>query len=118
MIRTSQKIGYNQRQNWGRQGRQMGRNFTFSQNRAVAQEPANIPPRIVPGRDGVTHNTILCYSCECNGNYADQCPSLRGANMTQVGVGFSQNTSQIGVDVLFFIGYSSLQSSVFSSLQS
>ena len=95
MILTSQQIGYNQRQNRGIQGRQMGRNFTFAQNRAVAQEPANIPPRIVPGRDGVTHNTILCYACEYNGNYADQCPSLRGAKKTQVGVGFSQYTSQI-----------------------
>ena len=38
----------------------------------------------VPGRNNILHEKIICYSCQVNGHYSDQCTNQNGTNLAQL----------------------------------
>jgi len=73
LLHTSRQKGYwrfprgNRRFNNRNEMEQKDGHFTFTQK-------GKTTPDVVPGRDGMTHEDIRCYSCQAMRHYSGQCP--------------------------------------------
>jgi hypothetical protein len=48
---------------------------TFAQTAHINPVSSTSLTSMVPGNDGVTHNSVTCFSCYQGGHYANHCPS-------------------------------------------
>ena len=109
LLRTSQKIGYNQRRTgqschrtrtggkgegfmFAQQGGRGGRGRCSGRGAELGNENNQ---EEVAGRNVIFHGGVRCYSCQRHGHYSNQCPNQMGAILTQVGVDLTQRSSGI-----------------------
>jgi Zinc knuckle len=72
---------------------------------------------VVPGNDGITHDTVTCFNCNVNGHYANACPSA--VSLVQHAYLLTQSVSgeqrYVGIPSTWIVLDSQLSISVFKS---
>jgi Zinc knuckle len=54
---------------------------TLAQAGRPASTASTASPRIIPGSDGVLHNTVTYFTCNRSGHYASNCPEPTGVTL-------------------------------------
>jgi len=69
--------------------------FAQEGNRVAQAQRNNNHSQMVPGRNKVLHIKILCFECQRNGHYAEQCLGQKGTQLAQIRAIITQDSAGI-----------------------